>query len=105
MTTMTERQARDWPGAVAEAQRYVDTSSIPLDLDRYEWSVHWMEETRPGRGHDLSAVYCDGEYLVHITMDVYGGSRVAVAQVDWLHNDRDEECDCEPCEAERADER
>jgi hypothetical protein len=103
MPEMTERQARDWPSGVAEAQRYVDTSMIPLNLKRYEWTVQWDDESRPGRGHAFSAVYCDGEYIVQICMDVYGGPRVAVGETHWVHNGFDEECDCEHCEAERRE--
>lgn len=103
MTKMTERQARDWPSGVAEAQRYVDTSTIPTDLDHYAWTVRWADESRSGRGHALSAVYCDGEYVVQIVMDVYGGPQVAVGETDWIHSGFDEECDCYHCEAERRD--
>jgi hypothetical protein len=100
---MTERQARDWPRGVAEAQQYVETSTIPLEITHHEWTVRWEEESRPGRGHGLSAVFCDGEYVVQIMMDVYGGPRVAVAETNWIHNGFDEECDCEHCEAERRE--
>ncbi|GAB3125834.1 hypothetical protein [Glaciibacter psychrotolerans] len=103
MSKMTERQAAAWPGAVAEVQQYVDTSTIPADLENYQWAVHWMEESRPGRGCSLSAVYCDGEYFAQVSMDVYGYPSVAVAEVSWLHNSSDDECECAPCKKERED--
>jgi hypothetical protein len=100
---MTERQLRDWPVAVAEAQRYVDTSDIQTWIGHPWWQVRMEEESRPGRGHYLSAVWCDGECLVQISMDVYGGPTVSVGEVRWLHNGADEECDCEPCTTERQE--
>ena len=102
MGAMTERQEAAWPGAVEEAQRYVETSTIPLDLADHDWRVRWGDESRPGRGHMMWATWCDGEYLVDISMDVYGYPRVAVASVAWEHNGYDEECGCEPCTRERS---
>lgn len=98
---MTERQASDWPGAVAEAQRYVTTSAIPLDIGTHWWRVRWDDESRPGRCHAMWASWCDGEYLVDIHMDVYGNPTVSVAEVNWLHSSALEECECEPCVEER----
>ncbi|MFE6966850.1 hypothetical protein ACFVAJ_17200 [Agromyces sp. NPDC057679] len=103
MPEMTERQAEAWPDAIAEAQRYVDTSTISESLTHWYWAVRWEDETRPGRGHAMTATWSDGEYHVEISMDVYGNPRVAVAEVDWLHNGSDEECGCAYCEAERHD--
>jgi hypothetical protein len=97
----TERQAKAWPAAVAEIQRYVDTSTVPEDLNHHEWTVQWEDETRPGRGHRLNAVWSDGEYVAQVLMDVYGGPSVSVGEVTWIHNSSDEECLCGPCEAQR----
>lgn len=99
MSGFTERQAAAWPEAVAEAQRYVDSSTIPEEL--HTWLVDWAEESRPGRGHHFAGVWCDGEYLVEVRMDVYGYPTVAVAETRWLHNSANEECDCDTCTAER----
>ena len=103
MSTATERQLAAWPEHVAEAQRYVTTSTVPTALDNHNWTRTWSEEVRPGRGQDLSAIYMDGEYVVHITLDVYGYGGVSVGETAWLHNSYDEECDCEYCEKERSD--
>jgi hypothetical protein len=100
----TERQAAAWPAAIAEAQRYVDTSTIPADLASRDWIVAWDDESRPGRGHRVTATWCDGEYLVQILMDVYGYPSVSVAELTWLHNGSDEECNCDHCKAEYDDE-
>ena len=101
---LTERQAAAWPGAVAEAQRYVPCSTIPVDIDHYEWRVTWADETRPGRGRMIDATWCDGEYLVQVRMDVYGYPSVSVAETRWLHSGSYEECDCTWCEREREEE-
>lgn len=103
MSEMTYRQAAAWPEAVAEAQRYVTSSTIPTDPAHYHWRVTWAEEVHPGRGQALDATWCDGEYLVQIRMDVYGYPAVSVAETTWLHSSTDEECDCDYCVAERDD--
>ncbi|MGG7510885.1 hypothetical protein [Plantibacter sp. YIM 135249] len=104
MPEMTERQANAWPGVLAEIQRDVDTSTVSDDLSDWQWTVVWEDESRPGRGNAMRAMWCDGEYVASVTMDVYGGPGVGVAQTDWLHNSSDEECECEHCVAERDDE-
>ena len=97
----TERQAAGWPRAVAEVQRHVDASTVPLSL--HEWNVQWEDETRPGRGHLFDGTWTDGEYFAQVRMDVYGYASVSVAETTWLHNSSDEECDCEPCADLRDD--
>lgn len=104
MPEFTERQAAAWPGAVAEAQRYVETSTIPTDPNDPWWRITWQDETRPGRGHLVDATWCDGEYLVQVRMDVYGYPSVSVAETRWLHSSSDEECGCTWCEREREGE-
>lgn len=104
MSEATDRQLAAWPDKVAEAQRYVNTSTIPDSIDHWEWLMDWADEVRPGRGRDLSATYSDGEYLVQITLDVYGHGDVSVAETTWVHSSSFEECDCEYCEKERREE-
>lgn len=101
---LTESQLRDWPDAVAEAQRYVHTSTIPANPDHYDWDITYAEETRLGRGHSISALWLDGEYLVQIRMDVYGYPNVSVAETRWVHSSYVEECDCLPCRKYREKE-
>lgn len=96
----TERQAKAWPEALADAQRHATYSTIPPDL--YYWTVKWAEEVRPGRGHGFNGIWTDGEHFVQIMMDVYGRWEASVAALDWLHSTTDENCECEHCEAERA---
>jgi hypothetical protein len=100
---MTARQAKDWPDAVARVRRH--GCEVTEDPTGYGWTLDWHEEVRPGRGHYLSATWNDGEHFAQITMDVYGGPVVSVAALDWIHSDSYEECDCEPCDAERETER
>ena len=97
MSEFTERQAAAWPEAIAEAQRYVLTSTITSDIASPWWTITWDDEVRPGRGQRFSGMWTDGEYLVHVRMDVYGYPDVAVAALEWLHSSSDEECACEYC--------
>lgn len=103
MTKFTERQAAAWPEAIAEIQRYVDTSTVSADPQNYCWTVLWAEESRPGRGHYIDAIWCDGEYMAQVTMDVYGYPNVSVARTELIHNRADEECPCTPCTTEREE--
>lgn len=103
MSELTERQLKDWPDAVAEAQRYVWSSTIPTDPHHWEWDITYDPESRPGRGRAISALWLDGEYIVQIRMDVYGYPSVAVAETRWLHNSDDEQCECLPCRKERSE--
>jgi hypothetical protein len=104
MPEFTERQVEAWQEAVAEAQRYVPTSTIPTDVGHYEWQVAWEDESRLGRGHRFNGTWCDGEYFVQIRMDVYGYPDVSVAETNWLHSSSYEDCECSWCEREREDE-
>lgn len=104
MSAATERQLAAWPDSIAEAQRYVNTSTLPASIDHWNWTKEWAEEVRPGRGQDLSAIYMDGEYVVQIILDVYGNGSVSVAETTWVHSSSFEECDCEHCEKEREEE-
>lgn len=97
----TERQERAFPKAIAEAQKYVETSTIPDDL--WQWIVRWDDETRPGRGYGFTGMWSDGEYLVEVHMDVYGHPTVSIAETYWVHNSADEQCECEPCVKEVSD--
>lgn len=95
---LTAKQAAAWPGAVKRLRAY-----YPVSENIADWSVVYHEETRPGRGHFIDATLIDGEVFAQILMDVYGYPNVSIAAFDWLHADSNEECDCEPCEVERAE--
>lgn len=94
---LTERQAKAWPEAIARLAACGAT--VPADLRSR--TVHYSEETRPGRGHAINAEYFDGEVYAQVLMDVYGYPNVSFAALDWIHADSDEECSCGPCERER----
>lgn len=97
MPELTDRQEVAWPKAIADLRRL--HRYLPEDLN--SWDVKWYEETRPGRGHEISATYNDGEYFAQITMGVYGDPSTSIAQLDWLHTPGDD-CDC-GCNDEEAD--
>ena len=94
---MTARQRKAWPEAVARLK--ATGAYVPNDVR--SWTVHYAEETRPGRGHFIDATYLDGEVFAQVLMDVYGYPNVSWARLDWIHADSNEECGCDPCEAER----
>lgn len=95
---LTARQRLAWPEAI---KRLRDSGAIiPERIST--WTVHYAEETRPGRGHFVDATYLDGEVFAQVQMDVYGHPNVSWALLTWVHADANEECDCDPCEAERA---
>lgn len=95
---MTGRQEIAWAEAVA------DIRSRGIDVHEHRhgsyWELIWRPESRPGRGHDLKALWCDGEHLVELNIQVYGEWSVGIGAIDWLHSSSDEECGCERCEAE-----
>lgn len=66
----------------------------------------WIVETesRPGRGHNLQALHIDADVCAHLSMDPYGNGDEMVGTVSVDHSTGDEECPCEPCTAERAEE-
>lgn len=88
---MTERQRKAWPEAIANLRK---TGAVGLPDDPRSWTIHYAEETRPGRGRFIDATYVDGEVFAQILMDVYGYPNVSWASLDWVHADSNEECDC-----------
>lgn len=99
---MTDRQAAAWPKHVARLNIAAGWSAVPEDIRN--WSVRWDEETRPGRGRGLSATFVDGEVFAQIMLDVYGYGYESVAMLDWVHASSDEECGCDACKEEDAEE-
>lgn len=96
--SLTARQAAAWPDAIDRLR--VHGFTIPADIA--SWSVDYADETRPGRGHSINAIFLDGEVFAQVWMDVYGYPNVSIAALDWIHADSNEDCDCDPCEAELA---
>jgi len=97
MNEMTERQVKSLAEYIEDAKRH------NIEMDDYHpgncnWHIRYSDEIRPGRGQDFSAVWCDGEHMVHITMDVYGHGHMGISSVNWMHGGED--CDCEVCLAD-----
>ena len=103
MSTMTERQTVALDERIAEAREKHDVEMSPWTPYDHEWRSIFREEIRPGRGHDLDLLYLDGEVIVQITMDPYGYGSMSIGTTDWTHSDSLEECDCDPCTTERAE--
>jgi hypothetical protein len=96
----TERQAKGWLEAIADVNAQgVEPSDDP---DGFGWILEFAEEIRPGRGHDLNAVWTDGEHYIQIIVDVYGSWSASVAEMDWLHSSGDDSCGCDLCTAARV---
>lgn len=95
---MTGRQEIAWAEAVAD----IRSRGVEVSENRHShgWDLIWRQESRPGRGHDLHAIWCDGEHLVQLIIRVYGEWSVGIAEVDWIHSSSDEACGCDRCEAE-----
>ncbi len=81
---LTEKQIK----ALEEAGGRVE-NICGQDLGR--WHIALEEETRPGRGHDLTAWAADGEYMATQYLDPYGYGSLVVSSIDVMHNDADEE--------------
>lgn len=102
MSEFTERQKAAWPKAVAEIERYTGKGTVP-PLSALQWFIRWQEEVRPGRGHYVSAVLIIDDWWAQVDMDVYGYQHTSVSTWDVVHNDSDEDCPCDYCTAERAE--
>lgn len=98
---MTERQKKSWPDRIASLSASVPEASVPEHPRN--WDITYDEETRPGRGHYINATYNDGEHFAQILMDVYGGGSESIAELTWRHSSHDEECECDPCTDQRAE--
>lgn len=99
----TERQTQEWPLTLTEIERHTGTRP-PANLDHYEWTTHWYEETRPGRGHRFSAVWTNGQHIVQVVMDIHGAPSIAIGDIDWTHTDTDDQCPCTHCTKDRQEE-
>lgn len=95
LSKMTERQRKAWDEDVLPQLREQD---VPSPEVASNWMMfEYEDETSPGRGHTLNAVYNDGETFAQVRMDVYGFPSISVAELYWYHNSSDEECLCQPC--------
>lgn len=98
MADLTERQRATMPEVVARAARH--GVEVPGDIRHWD-RVEWQDETRPGRGHHVNAIHFYENYFVQMLMDVYGYPTISVCSFEPIHNDANDECDCEPCREDR----
>jgi hypothetical protein len=94
MPDLTERQQ------VAMTARVVEAKSHDVDMSEFQpwdsaWHGRFEEESRPGRGHDFNGVWCDGQKIVQVSIDVYGYGYMSIGGVDWTHGGED--CECDVC--------
>lgn len=93
MSTLTDRQTRELHRIVRNVQEHFGVQIRGID----DFSIHYEEEFRPGRGHQIRADYIDADHAVSVYMDVYGDASLSVADVYFIHNSGDEECNCTLC--------
>jgi len=98
MSTLTAKQAAALQRVVRDAQEHFDVQIRGVE----DFNIHYEEEFRPGRGHQIRADYIDADHAVSVYMDVYGYPSWSVANVDFIHNSGDEECDCTLCAEDAA---
>lgn len=97
---LTERQQKRLDEWMAEI---TSKHSIGLSgIHALSWRV--QDEHRQGRGHDVEASVMDGERFAWLSIDVYGNGNDGWGYVTVVHNDADDECSCDECEAYRGDE-
>lgn len=97
MPEFTEKQNRAMADRIEEAKLHAVELSPYRSYDT-EWHGRFADEQRPGRGHDFTGMWSDGEQLVNIGICVYGTGYMAIANVDWMHGGED--CECDVCRAE-----
>lgn len=98
MSTLTDRQATALDKVVRDVQEHFNVQIRGVE----DFNIHYEEESRPGRGHQIRADYIDSDHAVTVYMDVYGYPNLSVANVDFIHISGDEECDCTLCPKEDA---
>jgi hypothetical protein len=106
MAEMNAAQVKAFLRYVAEARDVFDIElrhtkasdgvNLPFSSITHDWLISYEDESRPGRGHSVSALHVDGEHIVHITLDVYGYGALGVGEIAWTHSSTDSECECEP---------
>lgn len=92
---LTQKQVKALDEATGRAEKIAGQ-------DLGQWHVSYRPESRPGRGHDITAWAADGEYMATQYLDPYGNGPLVVSAIDLLHNDSDEDhfdpegcCSCE----------
>ena len=86
--SFTEKQIENWPRAI---DRLTSTGATVSEYARH-WNVTFYGGSPSDR--DFVASYLDSEAVAQIRMDVYGHFATSWAELDWVHSDDDEQCDC-----------
>lgn len=91
MSTLTIRQTAELHRIIRDVHEHFAVEIRGIE----DFTFHYLEEYRPGRGHDVRFNFIDGDYAVSGYMDVYGSTSLGVGTVSFLH--QDEDCDCSMC--------
>jgi prepilin-type processing-associated H-X9-DG protein len=86
----------------AMAERVEEAKLHGVEMHGYQetpWYWHTRFEGHGGR--DFNGLWCDGEHLVQLAIDIYGNGYMSIASVDWFHGSED--CECDACLAALAD--
>jgi hypothetical protein len=97
MSTKTERQTKELNRIIRDMHEHFGIEIRSIE----DFNIHYNEEYRPGRGHDIRFNFVDGDYAISGYMDVYGSTSLAVGTVSFMHQDDD--CDCSMCAAVNHD--
>lgn len=96
MSTLTEKQETSLDEAEKRVEAMTGESLV-------RWHIEYQPETRPGRGHDISAWGLTDRYLATQFLDPYGNGSLVVSEYNVIHNDGDDDhfddegnCECEP---------
>lgn len=73
--------------ALATAQQRIE--SITGEVV-FGWSVEYHPETRPGRGHDITAWARTDDHITNQFLDPYGNGSLTISEARIVHNDADE---------------
>lgn len=87
----TDRQIKELNRIIRDVHEHFGIEVRSIE----DFTFHYMEEYRPGRGHDIRFNFVDGDYAICGYMDVYGSTSLAVGEVSFIH--QDEGCDCSMC--------
>lgn len=96
----TRSQRDAFHDALIRAHAHGADTTSPADLH-----VCVLPEISPGRGHDLVGYWVDEAHVMVAGVDRHGNYRMMLGEVDWIHNDSDEDAVCGTCTGEQGADR
>lgn len=96
----TRNQRNAFTDALVRARAHGADTNSPADLH-----VCVLPETSPGRGHELVGYWADESHVMIAGVDRHGNYRMMLGEVEWIHNDSDEDLACLTCVGEQEADR